>query len=84
VREQKLLALDCCGVGFVSPGMCGGGVAERYAKGWPVMPKSTKGAGSSSSRGSTEGTGVCVRIGHVPAVGGDARLGEAKPGTGRG
>jgi hypothetical protein len=54
--------------------VCGRGF-ERYAKGWPVMPKSTKGGGSCDARGSTAGTGVWVRIGRVPVVGGNAMAG---------
>jgi phage tail tape-measure protein len=62
--------------GSVSPGMCVGGVAERYAKGLHSGCRSRpKGDGSSGARGSTAGTGVWVRMGRVPIVGGNAMTG---------
>jgi hypothetical protein len=60
------------------------GVAERYAKGWPVMPKSTRVTARPAPAEVRQELVCGWRIGCVPIVGGDARAGEASPGTSRG
>ena len=64
--------------GFVSPGMCDGGVAVRYAKGWQSGCRSRpRVPACPGARGSMAGAGVWVRIGGVPILAGNAMAGEA-------